>query len=239
MAEDVSKGQDDSELPPLDDRLVASAAASLDASKIPYVLWGNYMLTIFGIPTVFNGMDFVVDDDFMDAAYDTLQGAGFKKCKSEGCNGNKKLFYAPTPHTHLHITESERLGLYKRSDILWRLPNLSNVDGESITLASDPNQLPGPDILGRRGRFQQDLHPVRVPTVSQLVQVLLLLAKKDQNTYGGYWINWISYILEFCTENGVFDKSRLTGNYKTYINAFLEGDHTSRDKAFECIGLTE
>lgn len=132
------------------------------------------------------GIDFVVDDDLMDAAYDTLQGDGFKKCKSEGCFGNKKPSYAPTPHTHLHIAESERLGLYRRSDVLWRFPNLSNVDGESITLASNPNQLPGPDILGRRGRFQQDLHPVRVPTVSQLVQALLVLAKKDQNTYKGY-----------------------------------------------------
>jgi hypothetical protein len=54
MAEDVSKGQDGSELPPLDNRLVASAAARLDAAKIPNVLWGNYMLTIFGIPTVVN-----------------------------------------------------------------------------------------------------------------------------------------------------------------------------------------
>ncbi|KAH4841353.1 hypothetical protein HBH75_226730 [Parastagonospora nodorum] len=239
MAEDFRKGQDDSELPPLDDRLVASAAARLDADKIPHVLWGNYMLTIFGIPTVVDGIDFVVDVDFIDAAYDTLQGAGFKKCSSEGCIDNKTLSYAPTPYAHLHITESERLGLYKRSDILWRLPNLSNVDGACITLASDPNQLPGPDVLGRGGRFRQGLHPVRVPTVSQLVQALLLLAKKDQNTYGGYWMNWISYIVEFCSENGVFDKSQLPGNYKTYINAFLEGDHTSKDQTFECIGLTE
>jgi hypothetical protein len=80
------------------------------------------------------------------------------------------------------------------------------VDGKNIILASDPNQLPGPDILGRGGRLQQDLHPVRVPSIYQLVQALLLLAKKDQRTYGGYWMNWISYVLEFCTENGVFDK---------------------------------
>lgn len=159
---------------------------------------------------MFQGIDFVVDDDFMDAAYDTLPGAGFKKCKSEVCIGNKKLSYAPTPYTHLHIT-----------------------------LASDPNQLPGPDSLGRRGRFQQDLHPVRVPIVYWLLQALLLLVKKDQNTYGGYWMNWVSYILEFCIANGVFDKSRLTGNYKTHVDAFLEGNHTLREEAFECIGLTE
>ena len=52
-------------------------------------------------------------------------------------------------------------------------------------------------------------------------------------------MNWVSYILEFCTENGVFDQSRLTGNYKTYINAFVEGDHTLRDQAFERIGLAK
>ncbi|KAF2502256.1 hypothetical protein BU16DRAFT_587409 [Lophium mytilinum] len=210
MTKDVSKGQDDSELPPLDDRLVASAAAKLNAANIPSVLWGNSMSTIFGILIIVNVR------------------AGFKKCKLEDYNSNKKLFYALTPYAHLYITKSERLGLYKKFDILWRLPNLLDVDGESITLASNLNQLPGLDILGRRGRYQQDLHPA-----------LLLLVKRDQNTYGGYWMNWISYILEYCTENSVFDESRLTGNYKTYINAFVEGDHKLRKQAFERIGLTE
>lgn len=92
-----------------------------------------------------------------------------RKCSSESCIGNKKLLNAPAPHAYLHITESERLGLYRRSGILRRLPNLTNVDSEIITLASDPDQIPGPDILGRRGRFQRDLDAVRVLNVSQLV----------------------------------------------------------------------
>jgi hypothetical protein len=52
MAEGFSNGQDYTDLPPLDNRLVASAAATLDAAKIPHLLWGNYILTIFGIPTI-------------------------------------------------------------------------------------------------------------------------------------------------------------------------------------------
>jgi len=239
MTEDVSKAPDGAELPPLDNRLVASAAATLDAVKIPHVLWGHYLLTVFGIPTIVEGIDFVIEDDFIDTAYDTLQGAGFKTCKQEGCINNRKLPYAPTPHTHLHITESQRLGLFRKSDILWRLPDLANVDGESIMLASDPTQLPGPDILGRGGRFQQDLPPVRVPTVPHFVQALLLLAKKDQRSHIGYWMNWISYLTDYSTENGVFDVSRLTGDYKTYIDAFLEGNHQLRHQAFERIGLAE
>ena len=54
MTRDISEVQDDFELPPLDNRLVASAAAVLDAAQVPFVLWGNYMLTVFGIPSVVN-----------------------------------------------------------------------------------------------------------------------------------------------------------------------------------------
>jgi hypothetical protein len=80
---------------------------------------------------------------------------------------------------------------------------------------------------------------VRVPIVHRLIQALLLLVKKGRDTYGDYWMNWISYIPNYCTKNGVFDKSRLAGNYKTYIGAFLKGDHTARSRALECIGPTE
>jgi hypothetical protein len=52
-------------------------------------------------------------------------------------------------------------------------------------------------------------------------------------------MNWVSYILDYCTENGVFDKSRLAGSYKTYSDAFLEGNHAAKKRAFECIGPTE
>lgn len=150
----------------------------------------------------------------MNAADTALESANFQKCQSKACAGNKKLSYVPTPPMHLHFTESEWLDLYRRSDILWRLPNLSNVNGESIVLASDPNNLPGPDMLGGRGRLQPDWHPVRVPSVSQLVQTLMLLAKKDEDTYGGYRLNLVSYILELCTEHGVFDRSQPTGSYQ-------------------------
>lgn len=52
MNEGFSKGQDNADLPPLDNGLVASAAARLDAASVPHLLWGHYMLTIFGIPTI-------------------------------------------------------------------------------------------------------------------------------------------------------------------------------------------
>lgn len=149
---DISEVQDDFELPPLDNRLVASAAAVLDAAQIPFVLCGNYMLTVFGIPTVVNVRTSRQSELTSSNAYERASTLLLKMIASQKVAMATKYFLIlRPPHIHLHITESERLGLYKKSDILWRLPNLLNVDSENIILASDPNQLPGPDILGRGG----------------------------------------------------------------------------------------
>jgi hypothetical protein len=38
----------------LDNELVASVSRLLDAAEVPNLLWGNYLLTIYGVPTVVN-----------------------------------------------------------------------------------------------------------------------------------------------------------------------------------------
>lgn len=54
MAKDDIKEQPNSRRRLDGNARVASAAAALDAAKIPHVLWGLYPLTIYGIPTVVN-----------------------------------------------------------------------------------------------------------------------------------------------------------------------------------------
>ena len=36
----------------LDDELVANIAQILDEAGVPSILWGNYLLTVLGVPTV-------------------------------------------------------------------------------------------------------------------------------------------------------------------------------------------
>lgn len=36
----------------LDNNLVESTSALLDATGVPNLLWGNYLLTIYGVPTI-------------------------------------------------------------------------------------------------------------------------------------------------------------------------------------------
>lgn len=36
----------------LDDELVAAVAGALDEAHVPNLLWGNYLLTVFGVPSI-------------------------------------------------------------------------------------------------------------------------------------------------------------------------------------------
>jgi hypothetical protein len=38
----------------IDEKLVASISRLLTSAKIPCVLWGNYLLTIYGVPSIVN-----------------------------------------------------------------------------------------------------------------------------------------------------------------------------------------
>lgn len=169
------------------------------------------------------------------------------KCASEDCVKNKKRFNFPKAHAHFHlcIEYFDTLDLYKKSEMLWRISDLSNVDGENIILASDAVQLPGPDIVGRGGRFQEGLHPVRVLSIYQLWKALLLLSQKefnkprDDDNIIMYWWVWLAYITDYCLDNGVFDPSRLTGSYKAFYDAFIGNDRKAREQALLLVGITD
>lgn len=38
----------------LDNDLVTSISSLLDAVNVPNLLWGNYLLTVYGVPTIFD-----------------------------------------------------------------------------------------------------------------------------------------------------------------------------------------
>lgn len=41
----------------LDNNLVASVACLLDSAGVPNHLWGNYLLTVYGVPTIVDVRD--------------------------------------------------------------------------------------------------------------------------------------------------------------------------------------
>ncbi|KAJ5940109.1 hypothetical protein N7516_000277 [Penicillium verrucosum] len=77
----------------LDDKLVATVSGMLISAGVPNILWGNYLLTIYGIPAI--GVAFVVADDLTATASSSLQKAGFSACLV--------------------------ISIYCKSDVLWEL----------------------------------------------------------------------------------------------------------------------
>ena len=49
----------------LDNNLVESISSLLDAAGVPNLLWGNYLLTIYGVPTIVNVRFFSDDCRFL------------------------------------------------------------------------------------------------------------------------------------------------------------------------------
>lgn len=81
----------------VDENLVASISCILLTNNIPCVLWGNYLLTIYGVPSIVDvssplmclmktatnivqSIDFVVPDNLITAAETSLQNKGLDHC---------------------------------------------------------------------------------------------------------------------------------------------------------------
>lgn len=180
---------------------------------------------------------FCGEDAFLATALEALQCTEFKPCDSpETCIKNQKLSYAPKPDAHLHVSKSEYITIFKKSRLLGKLHNISVLSSESteppnIIASSDADRLPGPDALGRGGRFDAALPPVRIPSIYRFVQAMMLLVEKDKATYGGLWKNWITYIMEYCTEKSTFDIDRLPTEEMQVFQALLDGDRDAEDAA--------
>ncbi|KAJ5678021.1 uncharacterized protein N7477_003654 [Penicillium maclennaniae] len=139
--------------PIVDNKLVASLCEILGFAAVPNLLWGNYLLTVYGVPTIINDVGFVIPDDKIGTASSALEGAGYVLCP-EGVNC--PFVYgclAPIPSEHFHINQDMIISLYRKSEMLWRLENFDSSglnDSEDMISASDL-RLP-PSVLGR-GRW--------------------------------------------------------------------------------------
>jgi len=82
----------------LNNDLVASISSLLDAINVPNLLWGNYLLTVYGVPTIVDvsilsrndwfskitntvkDVSFVVPDALIEISFSTIAEAGFHLC---------------------------------------------------------------------------------------------------------------------------------------------------------------
>ncbi|OGM39421.1 hypothetical protein ABOM_012115 [Aspergillus bombycis] len=212
----------------LDNDLVTSISSLLDAFNIPNLLWGNYLLTVYGVPTVVDGVSFVVPDALSEISFSTIAEAGFHLCSRQLDCPHSNSNQCQPPYKHLHIDDELAILLYKKSDVLWEFPEFEAAFHDTsadIMFASDA-RLP-PATLGRgRGRFPH-LSSVRIPSPSRYCEALILLLCRDYGTTREtYWLAILTYMLEFVDGTDILNEGGLTEGHKQFYHALKLGDPT-------------
>ncbi|OBT86469.1 hypothetical protein VE02_05335 [Pseudogymnoascus sp. 03VT05] len=215
-----------------DENLVASISRILLRSDIPCVLWGNYLLTVYGVPTIVNSIDFAVPDHLVAAAESALQNKGLADCSEpELCTAVAKTRTSPAPAAHFHIDFEMTVSIYMRSSTFWSLPSLDLeqlIRSHDIILASD-SYLPPPRPGRGHGAFRASPFPVYIPTAHHLLEAFVRLAA---GSYGGRYINWgiamITYIEEFLEGDGLLDEELVEDRCRKFYSDMKLGERPLR-----------
>ncbi|KAM3464417.1 hypothetical protein MY5147_002322 [Beauveria neobassiana] len=210
----------------LDSKPVVRICQILNSAGVPNVLWGNYLLRIYGVPTIIDDVAYVVPDDRITAASSALVQANFTICNNLNCDCSYR-FQARRPLVHFHMSDVLVLSLYQKSDVLWELTALDSPTSEnasSILSASDPS-LPSAAPGRGQGRLSSEYSAVRVPAVAKYCESLLLLMCRDYDTtYETYWMALLTYILEYVDETGFFGAEDLGCEFRKFYCAAKEAD---------------
>ncbi|KAG6362561.1 hypothetical protein INS49_007653 [Diaporthe citri] len=138
--------------------LLAPISQTLASKDIPAVLWGNFLLTVHGVPSIVSEADFVVHDSLLPAAIAALmhsQELKLTPCPDPAsCYISKADRPSPVPAFHAHRPDSNvHVALHVQSatlgDVVLPLKLDQGADLLSLGLipASHPS-LPPPDELG-------------------------------------------------------------------------------------------
>ncbi|KAF1348564.1 hypothetical protein BDV97DRAFT_187934 [Delphinella strobiligena] len=219
---------------PINAESISSIASLLDSSNVPYVLWDKWLLTLYGVPTIVDGIAFIVADDTLQQAYKILLAATFSLASCDLgesclCSPQSTRRYVPAPSAHLHAPGDSIVMLFKQSELLSEVPDLTAISTQDnpkpdIVLASDTQRLPDADLLGRGGRFPSDLYPVRALSCRRFVQTCILVLQRDhKESHSSYFMSHLCYIADYVNDNDIFDINDLRPSHRAVFEAVKYG----------------
>ncbi|EXJ79892.1 hypothetical protein A1O3_08177 [Capronia epimyces CBS 606.96] len=193
------------------DELFAGISQTLDEAGVPSILWSEYLLTLYGVPTVYWSADFIVPDDKISTAYEALREAGFPECSQFAdcrlCDKTSRKYW-PVPPAHLHRDDFEVISLFKKSETLWNLSSfeVDRSNGE-LMFASDPLLPHTKQGVGRMTGFAPDLHPVRIPTPAYGTEAVIKLSFRDEEVDYA-WDILYGYMAEYVDRSDILDSQK-------------------------------
>ncbi|KAJ0119691.1 hypothetical protein J7T55_013894 [Diaporthe amygdali] len=190
--------------------LLAPISQTLAGKGIPAVLWGNFLLTIHGVPSIVSEADFVVHDSLLCAAIAALMDSQELKLSPcldpETCYISRAKRLSPGPAFHAHMPDSNaHVALHVQSATLGavvpplRLNQSANLLSLGLIPASHPS-LPSPDELGlgHGSLFPQDdgsPSPVWVLPSHTYLEAIIQLIREDVNIYVTYFMATVIYFM--------------------------------------------
>ncbi|KAJ6126328.1 hypothetical protein N7523_001940 [Penicillium sp. IBT 18751x] len=211
----------------IDRNLVAKLCQILDSAAVPNLLWGNYLLTVYGVPTIVEDVAFVVLDDNIETASSALQAARYALCPKGVSCPRVHGFHTPPPSEHFHIYQDLTIFLYRKSEMLWKFEDLEFSrfkDAVDVMSASDlriPTSTPGRG----QGRVSPEMSFVKIPSAVKFCEASILLLCRDYDTiHETYWMAILTYILEYVDGTDMFDGKDLGDEYQRFYFAIRDGD---------------
>ncbi|KAI0517887.1 hypothetical protein F5B22DRAFT_602856 [Xylaria bambusicola] len=218
---------------PLSQDGVKSISALLAGVGVPSILWGEYLLTVYGVPTIVGGIDFVVPDDKMLLAVATLKRSHLRPCPDlDACivSGDRSPF--PSPAFHMHIPGSEiDVSLRLHSETLWFIPPPDKPPSSKreIGAASSPYYLEAssPELPpwrpGRgQGAFSSHGSPVLVPRAHVLLEAFIRLASAFREGHCNYFLQMVTYMAEYPFDDGLVNIDLLSKPCRTFWDKLEE-----------------
>ncbi|KAI1909473.1 hypothetical protein LOZ66_005603 [Ophidiomyces ophidiicola] len=218
----------------LGERLIASVSRLLDLGGIHSVLWGNYLLTVYGIPSLSNDAAFVIADDMIPPAQRLLCDAGLNACTDCNCVV-VQVTSRPPPVIHFHLAmENQHISLYPLSQTFPNICDIASATDKLIISASDPG-LPRPRIGYGKGAFSPEYNSVRVPSPTCFAEACLInfaryARRKDysQPAYDGHYLSWVAYMMDYAYPTRHLDLNSFKAPFRDFIvNTFLKTNAAS------------
>ncbi|KAI1262182.1 hypothetical protein F5Y18DRAFT_162602 [Xylariaceae sp. FL1019] len=190
------------------------------------MLWGEFLLNIYGVPSIVGGMDFVVPDDKMPVAVATLKRSFLCPCPDpDACvvSGDSSPF--PVPVFHMHVPGSELdVSLRAHSETLWTIPPPGTTRSKG-RMAAEPSayyiDASSPELPhGRPGRghgaYSSRGASVLVPRAHVLLEAYIRLASAFREDYWSYFSSMITYMAEYVHADGLVDIDLLSTPCRTF-----------------------
>ncbi|CAG8979806.1 hypothetical protein HYALB_00011256 [Hymenoscyphus albidus] len=207
----------------IDENLVGSISQILNEHGIPSVQWGNYLLTLYGVPSIVDSIDFIVPDSLIPNATHALQPTGLLACTEPStCTAIAKNRASPIPKSHFHIDSEFTVSLYEQSTTLWVLPSLTQSTQSVDIISASDSRLPTKRPGRGHGRFRNTTFPVQIPTAHRLLESYVRsIAIARRGSYVGFFLDMITYVEEHVDGDGLLDVSGLEGRCREFYEGFI------------------